>query len=127
MPRCSLVIHHCETGIVFAVARAGVRLLIVSQMLDHFWAARVLELGLGHGPLSAADIAGPTIGQTIAQLLVDDTVRRRVREVRDALAGPARAAEVDAVLRDRFGVSVPQALCGSGLRPVGPVATATRQ
>jgi hypothetical protein len=82
---------------------------------------------LGHGPLSAADIAGPTIGQAVAQLLADDTVGRRVREVLDALAGPARAAEVDAVIRDLFGVSALQAPCVSSLRPVGPVATATRQ
>jgi UDP:flavonoid glycosyltransferase YjiC (YdhE family) len=108
MPRCSLVIHHGGIGTVFA-------------------AARVRELGLGHGPLSAADIAGPTIGQAVAQPLADDTVGRRVREVLDALAGPARAEEVDAVIRDLFGVSALQAPCVSSLRPVGPVATATRQ
>jgi vancomycin aglycone glucosyltransferase len=106
MPRCSLVIHHGGIGTVFAAARAGIPQLVVPRMLDQFfWAERVRELGLGRGPLSAADLAGAPIGKAVAQLLADEAVGRRVREVRDALAGPARAAEVDAAIGEIFDVS----------------------
>ncbi len=106
MPRCRLVIHHGGIGTVFAAARAGIAQLVVPRMLDQFfWAARVSEMRIGYGPVPASVLKSPMIGVAIDRLLANDTVARRVREVRDALVGPARAAEVDAAIRDIFSVA----------------------
>jgi UDP:flavonoid glycosyltransferase YjiC (YdhE family) len=106
LPRCSVVIHHGGIGTVFAAARAGIHQLVVPRMLDQFfWAARVSEMQIGYGPLPASDLASPMIGQAVAQLLADELVAQRARTVGDTLAGPARAAEVDAAIRDIFSVS----------------------
>jgi vancomycin aglycone glucosyltransferase len=106
MPRCSMVIHHGGIGTVFAAARAGIPQLVVPRMLDQFfWAARVGEMQIGYGPLPVSDLTSPMIGQAVARLLADELVAQRVREIADALASPARAVEVDAVIRDIFSVS----------------------
>ena len=75
-------------------------------MLDQFfWAARMSEMQIGYGPLPASDLAGPMVGRAVTQLLADDLVAQRARAIGEALAGPARAAEVDAAIRDIFSVS----------------------
>ena len=74
-PAAALVIHHGGIGTVFAAARAGIRQLVVPRMLDQFfWAGRVSEMQIGYGPLPASDLAGPVIGQAVAQLLADELV-----------------------------------------------------
>jgi hypothetical protein len=106
MPRCCLVIHHGGIGTVFAASHAGIPQLVVPWMLDQFfWATRVNGLGIGYGPLAAAGLAGAGISRAAARLAADEAVARRVREVRGALIGPAREAEVDAAIRDIFRVA----------------------
>jgi len=103
MPRCSLVIHHGGIGTVFAAARAGIRQLVVPLMLDQFfWAARVSEMQIGRGLSAATDLAGPMIGTAVTQLLENETIARRARELGAALANPARAVEVDAAIGEIF-------------------------
>jgi len=103
MPRCSLVIHHGGIGTVFAAARAGVRQLVVPRMLDQFfWAARVNEMRIGSGPCPTRDLADPKIGALVTQLLEDETIAQRARELAAVLASPARVVEVDAAIRRIF-------------------------
>lgn len=48
-PRCAAIVHHGGAGTLHAAARAGVPQVLMPQLLDqHYWANRVLELGLGH-------------------------------------------------------------------------------
>jgi vancomycin aglycone glucosyltransferase len=96
MPRCRAVVHHGGIGTLFAAARAGVPQCIAPRMLDQFfWADRVRDLQLGHGPIDIADLAGPGVLRALEGVLTDVDIARRVREIRDELAGPARAAAVD--------------------------------
>jgi UDP:flavonoid glycosyltransferase YjiC (YdhE family) len=96
MPRCRAVIHHGGIGTVFAAARAGVPQLIAPRMLDQFfWADRVSDLRLGYGPIGRADLAGPGVLRALEGVLADVDVACRVCEIRDELAGPARAEAVD--------------------------------
>ena len=106
MPRCRAVIHHGGVGTVFAAARAGVPQLVAPRMLDQFfWADRVRDLGIGYGPLGPADLCGPGVLQALEEVLADTDNARRVCEVRDVLAGPGRAAAVDAAIRALFSVA----------------------
>ena len=106
MPRCRAVIHHGGIGTVFAAARAGVPQLVAPRMLDQFfWADRVVDLGIGYGPIGRADLAGTGLARALGRLVADPGIARRVREVREVLTGPGRAAAVDAAIRALFSVA----------------------
>jgi UDP:flavonoid glycosyltransferase YjiC (YdhE family) len=105
MPRCRAVLHHGGIGTVFAAARAGVPQLVAPRMLDQFfWADRVVDLGIGYGPIGRVDLAGTGLMRALERLVADAGVARRVREVRGVLAGPDRDAAVDAAIRALFTV-----------------------
>lgn len=81
-PRVAAVVHHGGAGTTTAAARAGVPQVIVPQMYDqHYYAARVNELGVGtaHAP------GAPTAESLTAAL--ERTLQPEVAERARSLAG----------------------------------------
>lgn len=85
LPSCSIAVHHGGIGTVIAAARAGIPQLVVPLAFDQpFWGSRVKELGVGD-VLDLDDFTVMKLARALRQLLSNDSVRRRVEELRAAL------------------------------------------
>jgi vancomycin aglycone glucosyltransferase len=84
-PRVAAVVHHGGAGTTTAAARAGVPQVVVPQMYDqHYFAARVNELGVG-----AAHAPGAATTESLIAAL-ERALRAEVAERARALAGATR-------------------------------------
>jgi vancomycin aglycone glucosyltransferase len=84
-PRVAAVVHHGGAGTTTAASRAGVPQVVVPQMYDqHYYAARVNELGVG-----AAHAPGAATSESLTAAL-ERTLRAEVAERARALAAETR-------------------------------------
>jgi vancomycin aglycone glucosyltransferase len=85
-PRVAAVVHHGGAGTTTAAARAGAPQVVVPQMYDqHYYAARVNELGIGsaHSP-DAPTAASLTSG---LERTLEADVAARARSLASAMRG----------------------------------------
>jgi len=102
-PQVRAVVHHGGAGVTAQALRAGVPAIVVPFLGDqHFWAARVAELGAGPAPIPRAQLSGERLAQAIAGTIQSDSMR-------------ARAADIGRRLRDERGVARAVALIDSYL------------
>jgi UDP:flavonoid glycosyltransferase YjiC (YdhE family) len=109
-PRVAAVVHHGGAGTTANAARAGVPQLLIPHILDqHYWAARVADLGLGPAALGYARLTAPRLTQRLRALVGDAGYAARARQLAgtiprdgvqraadrlEALAGPGATREV---------------------------------
>jgi vancomycin aglycone glucosyltransferase len=75
-PRVAAVVHHGGAGTTTAAARAGAPQVVLPQMYDqHYWAARVQQLGIGiaHAPGAPSR---ESLTSALAQALVPEAAAR---------------------------------------------------
>jgi hypothetical protein len=93
-----VAVHHGGTGTTLGCLAAGVPQVLTPQGADQFVnAARLVELGLGHAV--ANDAHDGDVERAVGSLLEDESLRGRVRAMRDEItAMPSPAQVVDDVL-----------------------------
>ncbi len=97
LPRCAAIVTTGGAGTVLAAARAGVPQLVVPNTWDQpDNARRVVEAGVGL-TLSKRRCTPARLRAAVEELLGDDVLRRRARQLGEQLRrtrGPERAAEL---------------------------------
>jgi len=93
-PRVAAVVHHGGAGTTTTAARAGVPQVIVPHVLDQFyWARRVARLGLGPPALPRRRLRAEALARTLAEVIDNEILAERAREIGARLrAGLAAAA-----------------------------------
>jgi vancomycin aglycone glucosyltransferase len=95
-PRCAAVVHHGGAGTTTTAARAGVPQVIVPHVFDQFyWGRRVRELGIGLALPSRRRLRAEPLAEALDELLAQEVVTERARELGARLR--ARAEAVDPV------------------------------
>ena len=80
--RVAAVVHHGGAGTTAAGLRAGVPSIITPYTSDQFfWAARILELGVGPKSVSYHQLAPETLARMICQAIEDREMCRRAAEI----------------------------------------------
>ena len=98
-PRVAAVVHHGGAGTTTAAARAGAPQVVVPQMYDqHYYAARVNELGVGtaHAP-GAATTESLT---TALERALRPEVAERARSLADAVRGDGALVAAQGVVAE---------------------------
>jgi UDP:flavonoid glycosyltransferase YjiC (YdhE family) len=81
-PRTAGVVHHGGAGTTAMATRAGVPQLVVPHLLDQFyWAYRVRALGLGPPALRRRDLAPELLADAIAELVDNEVLAERSRDL----------------------------------------------
>ena len=104
-PRVAAVVHHGGAGTTTAAARAGAPQVVVPQMYDqHYYAARVNELGVGtaHAP-GAATTESLT---TALESALRPEVAERARSLADAVRGDGALVAAQRVVAEHSRVRV---------------------
>lgn len=88
LPRCDVAVHHGGPGTLAASLRAGIPAVVCSMWVDqHFWGARVRDLGLGDhllfGELADGRL-GKALDVALSPAVRDRTQAMRVRVLREA-------------------------------------------
>ena len=97
--RVAAVVHHGGAGTTTTAARAGVPQVVVPHLLDqHFWGARVVDLGLGPPPLLRRRLGAAALAGALAALQDNDVVAARATELGERLRARLRTRDVAGLL-----------------------------
>jgi UDP:flavonoid glycosyltransferase YjiC (YdhE family) len=85
-PRVAAVVHHGGAGTTTTAARAGVPQVVVPHLLDqHYWAERVLQLGVAPPPLQRRRLGVGGLGDALRAVLDNEWIQRRAAELGERL------------------------------------------
>jgi UDP:flavonoid glycosyltransferase YjiC (YdhE family) len=77
-PQVRAVVHHGGAGVTAQALRAGVPAVVVPFLGDqHFWAARLVELGAAPAPIPRAQLSSARLAQAIADVAHSSAMRER--------------------------------------------------
>lgn len=81
-PRVAAVVHHGGAGTTTTAARAGARQIVVPHLLDqHYWARRVVELGVAPPPVYRRGLCPRLLADTIRATLDNEWLEHNAREL----------------------------------------------
>ena len=93
-PRCAAVVHHGGAGTTTTAARAGVPQVIVPHVFDQFyWGRRIAELGIGLALSSRRRLRAQPLAAALGELLSNEVVAERARELGWRLRTRAEACD----------------------------------
>jgi vancomycin aglycone glucosyltransferase len=93
--RVAAVVHHGGAGTTTMAARAGTPQVVVPHLLDqHYWGARVVDLGLGPPPLPRRRLSADALAGALASLRDNDLVADRAAELGERLRERLRTRDV---------------------------------
>jgi UDP:flavonoid glycosyltransferase YjiC (YdhE family) len=85
-PRMAAVIHHGGAGTTASGAASGIPQIIVPHILDqYYWGHQVYRSGLGPKPVRRSKLTAKKLARGIQQCLSNDAIRRRAKEVAEAI------------------------------------------
>jgi sterol 3beta-glucosyltransferase len=77
-PQMAAIVHHGGAGTTAASLRAGVPSILIPFGMDqHFWAQRILDLGVGPPPISRGKLTPSGLAQAILAAVDDQDMRDR--------------------------------------------------
>jgi vancomycin aglycone glucosyltransferase len=99
-PRVAGIVHHGGAGTTAAATRAGKPQLVVPHLFDqHYYGARVAEVGLGPPPVSRPQLTTLLLSNAFRTFLKDDAIRARAAALGERLRRhDAVGAAVDAIV-----------------------------
>jgi sterol 3beta-glucosyltransferase len=81
-PQMAAIVHHGGAGTTAASLRAGVPSLLIPVGIDqHFWAQRVVDLGVGAAPLPRGRLTASGLAQAILSAMDDQDMRSRAAKL----------------------------------------------
>ncbi len=89
-PRVAAVAHHGGAGTTTTAARAGAPQVLIPHLLDqHYWAERVVRLGIGPPPLQRRGLTARGLGETLRATLHNEWLKQKA----DGLGARLRAGD----------------------------------
>ena len=114
-PRVAAVVHHGGAGTTTTAARAGVPQILVPHLLDqHYWAQRIVHLGIGPPPLQRRGLTAGQLGETLRATLDNEWLQE------SAAALGERLRAVDPLRPSHRAVLVQELLDGLPARRLRP-------
>ncbi len=81
-PQMAAIVHHGGAGTTAASLRAGVPSLLIPFGMDqHFWAQRIVDLGVGPPPISRDKLTASGLAQAILSAVGDQDMRARAAKL----------------------------------------------
>jgi hypothetical protein len=81
-PQMAAIVHHGGAGTTAASLRAGVPSLLIPFGMDQqFWAQRVVDLGVGPGPIPRGRLIAADLAQAILSAMDDQDMRSRAAKL----------------------------------------------
>lgn len=81
-PQVAAIVHHGGAGTTAASLRAGEPSLLIPFGMDqHFWAQRVVDLGVGPGPIPRGRLTASGLAQAILAAMDDQDMRSRAAKL----------------------------------------------
>jgi vancomycin aglycone glucosyltransferase len=97
--RVAVVVHHGGAGTTTMAARAGTPQVVVPHLLDqHYFGARVVDLGLGPPPLLRRRLRADELAAALSSLRDNELVAARAAELGERLRERLRTRDVAGIV-----------------------------